>query len=116
MSKDITSAKLRAYRAQLLERRAALEAERAQTKSDRDLVVLDQQSTGRLTRMDALQNQAMTQASEARRQAGLQKIAQALVRIEEGEFGYCAECGEVIEEKRLAFDPAISTCFTCAQG
>ncbi len=116
MSNPITSAKLRAYQKALIAKQHALEAEGAQTKSDRDTVVLDQQSTGRLTRMDALQNQAMAQATEARRQAALVKISQALLRIADGEFGYCGECGEVIEEKRLDFDPAISTCFTCATG
>ena len=44
------------------------------------------------------------------------KIDAALRRIEEGEYGYCTGCGEEIEAKRLALDPALATCVDCAAG
>ncbi|WP_029065506.1 TraR/DksA C4-type zinc finger protein [Labrenzia sp. DG1229] len=78
-------------------------------------VTLDQQSVGRLSRMDALQGQAMAQASERQRRADIQKISAALVRLDDGEYGSCVECGEEIAEKRLEVDPAAAFCIRCAQ-
>ncbi|NNK79499.1 MAG: TraR/DksA family transcriptional regulator [Litoreibacter sp.] len=93
-----------------------LESETAQTKTSRNTVTLDQQSTGRLTRMDALQQQAMANASEARRRALRTRIKAARARMDEGEYGYCLECGEEIPLDRLTFDPTLPTCLTCARG
>ncbi|MDA5094414.1 TraR/DksA C4-type zinc finger protein [Aliiroseovarius sp. KMU-50] len=79
-------------------------------------VVLDQQAVGRLSRMDALQNQAMAQAQAARRNLERTRIHAALERIEDGEFGYCDDCGEPIAEKRLELDPCAIKCVSCASG
>lgn len=75
---------------------------------DRGPVQLDQQSAGRLTRMDAMQRQAMASETQRRRQLRRQKLEQALKRIDEGEFGFCAECGDVIPDRRLDTDPTQS--------
>jgi DnaK suppressor protein len=83
-------------------------------EDDRATVELDQQSVGRLSRMDALQRQAMAEASERSRALELQKIHAALRRIDEGEYGYCLECGEEIAAKRLEVDAAASHCIRCA--
>ena len=80
----------------------------------RDTVTLDQQSVGRLSRMDALQQQAMAQATERQRAVEIAKIEGALARIDEGEYGFCTECGEDISEKRLEIDPAATQCIRCA--
>ena len=80
----------------------------------RATVELAQQSVGRLSRMDALQRQAMAEASERARALELQKIDAALRRIDEGEYGFCLECGEEIAAKRLEIDAAASHCIRCA--
>ncbi|MGI9483720.1 MAG: TraR/DksA family transcriptional regulator [Hyphomicrobiales bacterium] len=72
-------------------------------------VELDQTSVGRLSRMDALQRQAMAQETERRRHNELLRIEAALKRIEEGEFGYCISTGETIPSARLELDPAVAT-------
>ncbi|MGI9400479.1 MAG: TraR/DksA family transcriptional regulator [Rhizobiaceae bacterium] len=77
-------------------------------------VELDQQAVGRLSRMDALQAQAMAQAQERKRNADLVRIDMALRRLEEGEYGYCAECGEEIPDARLEIDPMAERCINCA--
>ena len=84
------------------------------TAAGRRPVALDQQSVGRLSRMDALQDQAMALATEERRRLRRRQIEAALRRIEAGEFGFCAVCGEDIPPRRLALDPAIATCVGCA--
>ncbi len=78
------------------------------------IVELDQTRVGRLSRMDALQGQAMSRERERRRKLQLQNIAAALRRIEQDDYGYCNECGEEIAFKRLQFDPAATLCFNCA--
>jgi len=79
-------------------------------------VELDQQSVGRLSRQDALQQQAMANAQEARRAGELIKIEAALKRMNDEEFGYCVECGEAIAERRLEIDPTTALCIACADG
>lgn len=81
---------------------------------ERRPVELDQQSVGRLSRMDALQVQAMAKAVAARRYVRLQRIKSALQRIDKGEYGYCAKCGEDIPAERLAVDPVSEICVKCA--
>ncbi|MCV0396975.1 MAG: TraR/DksA C4-type zinc finger protein [Rhizobiaceae bacterium] len=78
-------------------------------------VELDQQSVGRVSRIDAMQMQAMSQAVQRRRAARRVAIQQTLRRIEEGEYGYCIECGEPIAPGRLDVDPTFSTCVRCAK-
>ena len=81
---------------------------------ERDVVVLDQTSVGRLSRMDALQNQAMQVETERRREVELARIDAALQRLDEDEYGYCVSCGEEIQAKRLDMDPATPVCIDCA--
>ena len=81
----------------------------------RDPVSLDQQSVGRLSRMDAMQQQAMNQATEQKRKFDLVRIEAALRRIRDEEYGYCDECGEEIPDGRLAIDPMAELCVTCAK-
>lgn len=94
----------------------ALRNEDAATEDDRRPVELDQQAVGRLSRMDALQNQAMAQGQSRRREARERAVEAALRRIEEGEYGSCTECGEAIAPRRLDLDPAAPTCISCARG
>jgi DnaK suppressor protein len=101
--------------------RAALEARREELRSlgetsaeSRRPVTLDQQSVGRLSRMDAMQGQEMALATNRRRAAELKRIEAALARLESGDYGYCVICDEPIAAKRLASDPSIATCVECA--
>ena len=86
------------------------------SSEDRAPVSLDQQSVGRLARMDAMQIQAMAQASERRRQARIVGLRKALERLAEGEYGYCEACGEPIPEGRLEVDATARFCVACASG
>ncbi|MFP3943720.1 MAG: TraR/DksA family transcriptional regulator [Alphaproteobacteria bacterium] len=107
---------LDALKKALLDERTALLAADDATAEERAPVTLDQQSVGRLSRMDALQVQAMARAQGARRAQRLKLIEAALARMENGDYGYCAECDEEIPAKRLAVDPTFSRCVECAGG
>ena len=104
------------FRDRLLEERGALVASSEGDRDSRRPVVLDQPSVGRLSRMDALQMQAMAIETERRRQMRLRRIDAALERIDEGEFGYCVSCGEPIARGRLEFDPTSPRCLGCEQS
>ncbi|MEM7121349.1 MAG: TraR/DksA family transcriptional regulator [Pseudomonadota bacterium] len=105
-----------ALRRKLEARHAELLADEAATAGDRAPVELDQQSVGRLSRMDALQVQAMAEAQADRRRAELRRIDEAMARLEADEYGYCISCGEEIAPKRLELDPAAAVCVRCAGG
>ncbi|HEV7266981.1 MAG TPA: TraR/DksA family transcriptional regulator [Falsiroseomonas sp.] len=98
----------------LLAERDSLRDVSAASADTRDPVALDQASVGRLSRMDAMNHQAMAMATERRRVAALQRIEAALARLETGDYGWCAQCGEPIAPARLALDPATPTCIACA--
>lgn len=100
----------------LLEELAELDAGDAAGTDGQKTVMLDQQSVGRLSRMDALQQQAMSQATARRRTARRQRIEATLKRIEDGEFGYCEDCGDAIAKGRLDLDPTVPLCVSCANG
>ena len=105
---------LKVIRIALEEERSTLAKASASTTEDRAPVELDQQSVGRLSRMDAIQVQAMAVANETRRQERLQMIQAALRRLDDGEYGYCLACDEAIPAKRLAIDPVVTRCVDCA--
>ena len=105
---------LSAVRDRLITRRREV-LELVQNSADsRKPVELDQTKVGRLSRMDALQNQAMSLETERRRQLVLQRIDASLKRIEAGDYGYCVTCGEQIPLRRLELDPTLPTCVSCA--
>ena len=101
-------------RQRLEQERAELLALSEAAADERRPVVLDQQSVGRVSRMDAMQVQAMAQSVEARRRARLPLIEAALRRLDAGDYGYCTDCGEQIPARRLAIDPTIARCVDCA--
>ncbi|GMG82321.1 hypothetical protein LNKW23_15340 [Paralimibaculum aggregatum] len=112
----LDAAALARFRALLVAEAAELEAAERDTEADRAPVELDQQSVGRLSRMDAMQVQAMAAAQSRRRAARRAAIRAALARFDEDEYGWCQLCGEAIDPRRLALDPAVARCVDCAGG
>ena len=80
------------FRKELLSRLQELEESEKSTKEDHATVELDQATQGRLSRMDAMQVQAMALETKRRRELGMLRIKAALKRIEEEEFGWCLSC------------------------
>lgn len=112
---DRTDIDLEAMRSRLEERRDELMERASANKEARDTVELDQARLGRLSRMDALQGQAMAQETERRRKLELQRVEAALERLDTDEYGYCLTCGEEISIERLELDPAAAICIDCAK-
>lgn len=78
-------------------------------------VQLDQNSVGRLSRMDAMQGQAMALASAERQYALLVALDEALADIQNGSYGRCQECDEFIATARLELNPTAQQCVFCAE-
>ncbi len=102
-------------RARLLKLREDLESVATTGDRSSQVVELDQTRMGRLSRMDAMRAQAMSQESGRRREMMLRKIAAAIERIDNGNFGLCQTCEEPIHRKRLEFDATTLLCIQCAQ-
>jgi DnaK suppressor protein len=116
MMSEHTDIDVAAVKTRLLEIKADLERLAHEHEHDSDIVELDQTTQGRLSRMDALQGQAMALEVARRREAEIRRIDAALARIEDGDYGYCVGCGEEIARKRLDLDPATPNCIDCARG
>ncbi|MBW8184082.1 TraR/DksA C4-type zinc finger protein [Shewanella sp. NR704-98] len=74
-------------------------------------VILDQQAVGRVSRIDAIQQQEMAQASEVLMQQHIVRIKQIFLDTEE--YGFCLECGEPIGLGRLTIHPTAEMCIGC---
>ena len=104
------------FRDRLLKRQTELSALSESSDEASKPVELDQARVGRLSRMDALQGQAMSQESQRRRELELGRITKALKRLDSGEYGECQTCGEEIAIGRLEVDPAATLCIRCAES
>ena len=111
----LESNSLEKFQKELLKRLQELEESEKTTREDHETVELDQTTQGRLSRMDAMQVQAMALETKRRRELGILRIKGALKRIEEEEFGWCLNCGEEIALKRLEWDPSTPNCIDCAR-
>lgn len=100
-------------RARLTAEHAALSSSVAGNSEASAPVELDQTRQGRLSRMDAMQQQAMAQAALASTRARLAAIEAALRRIDDGSYGECRECAEPISAARLEARPEARLCIGC---
>lgn len=79
-------------------------------------VELDQTTVGRVSRIDAIQQQQMAKAGQGRRQQLLVQIEKALQRIDDDDYGYCVMCDGEIAFGRLDLNPVIQSCIKCANN
>ncbi len=107
---------MESYKKQLFDLQSELLANQKAGQEGARTVELDQSRVGRLSRMEAIQAQAVALESRRRQQLKLQQIKAALQRIEAGDFGICSRCAEDIDSRRLDFDPTAPLCITCAQA
>ena len=101
------------FRERLHQEAADLRAADSDTLGDRAPVELDQTSVGRLSRMDAMQQQEMFNACRTGYKKHLQDVQYALLNIEQGEYGWCEHCGESIDLRRLEVKPESRFCIGC---
>lgn len=68
---------------------------------------------GRLSRMDAIQQQQMAAAGQRATSLRLRQVEAALARVQSGTWGLCVACGEEIDARRLAARPEVPFCRDC---
>lgn len=100
-------------RALLEAKRRELELQLANADDATRPVTLDQQSVGRVSRIDAIQQQQMAIANQQQATQLSKRIEFALQRIDNGEFGYCLQCEEPIAFARLQAQPFANLCLDC---
>ena len=83
------------------------------SKDSAGIVKLDT-SIGRLSRMDAMQNQQMALELRPRQENQLLRIKNALKRMDQGRYGQCGKCKGPIAEERLEGSPDVVMCVQCA--
>ena len=91
----------------------SLNEEEKRAVGSEKVVLLDPQSVGRLSRMDALQMQAMARAQKDRRNFRKIALKKSLERIKLNEYGLCIVCEEEINIKRLKVNPTVLQCIDC---
>ncbi|MEM7017970.1 MAG: TraR/DksA C4-type zinc finger protein [Pseudomonadota bacterium] len=97
----------------LLSLKAELELALEDANTSAATVQLDQNAVGRLSRMDAMQQQNMALANKRSLSVRLAKTHKALSAIKSGDYGFCEECGEEISAGRLELYPESDLCIRC---
>ena len=115
MAKDTSQASQKIFKSMLLSELQEVKNIVQKTAEDRAPVELDQQSVGRLSRMDAMQQQSMEKAKQVRRIERIKLINAALKRLESGDYVFCLNCDAHISHGRLKLDPTFSLCIDCAK-
>ncbi len=114
-SPTLSKQQIEALETRLASLRAELEAAISQGKEGAAPVELDQTRVGRLSRMDAMQGQAMAKAANERAALELAQVKAAQRRLSDADFGLCLDCDEAIAWPRLQLNPGVRLCITCAQ-
>lgn len=92
----------------------ALETEIATLEEDTKPVSPDN-SIGRLTRMDAINNKSVAEANLRTARKKLSALNVALITVDTPDFGICKGCGKAIQVARLMYMPESTRCVHCAQ-
>ena len=71
-------------------------------------------SLGRISRMDAINNKGVMEASLRNKISKRNKLIMALTKVEDLSFGICINCSKPINPKRLMFMPESTKCIKCA--
>ncbi len=91
-------------------------------KSEEDVVDLEdltqpispENSIGRVSRMDAINNKSVMEAALRNKKKKLSQLRISLSKIDDEGFGMCSHCGNEIQQARLIFMPESSRCIRCA--
>ena len=85
----------------------------AKTNGNGQPTEIDQGTVGRLSRIEAIQNQGLTRNLHDRERNQLEQVIEALRRIEKGTYGTCTSCHEPIRFERLLVFPEARNCNGC---
>ena len=82
-------------------------------KQATETVLLDQTAVGRVSRIDAMQQQSIAVSTRGKALLKLKKVQASLEAIESDNYGFCRQCDEAISFGRLNAQPQASLCLVC---
>jgi DnaK suppressor protein len=85
-----------------------------ESSTDAASAVEPDKGLGRLSRMEAMQDQQLVMEMRRRKKRQLAEVKSAILRLEMGNYGTCIFCGKEISPERLAAAPEIQTCMSCS--
>jgi DnaK suppressor protein len=112
-SESLTEVGITNFKQQLESQKKNLQIQLQQSDDSTKPVTLDQQSVGRVSRIDAIQQQQMASANKDHTIALLKQVDAALKRIKSDSYGLCLVCDEPIALPRLQAQPHAANCITC---
>ena len=112
---ELTPEQLDVLRAALLALRDGLRETLLLSREAARPVELDQQAIGRVSRIDAIQQQKMVEANRQRARVRMNQADAALRAMDDGEYGCCRKCDEPIEFRRLQARPETTICVECQE-
>jgi DnaK suppressor protein len=112
---ELTDKQLSSFRQSLMTIRDDLHLVLEISEASGETVVLDQSKVGRLSRVDALQQQQMSNACRIGYRKRLLAVEHALSAMDQGDYGWCESCGELIDIRRLDVRPESSLCVVCQE-
>jgi len=112
-TEELSDEEAETLRRQLVELIAGLEESLSASAGTAAPVVLDQSSVGRLSRMDAMQQQAMAKATRQKAQVRVTQCKAALSAFDRDEYGFCRKREEPIGFPRLSAKPEAPFCLSC---
>lgn len=111
MPEELTESQLKELHADLLALRESLNStlsDDSRTETvDLDLPI------GRISRIDAIQQQAMAEAEQRRAARRLEAVEAAIAFHDDGDYGFCKACGEELPYGRLKARPETPLCVSC---
>lgn len=110
---DLSTGNLQQLRDLLLQSQSELEQQLNISRMAAGVVKLDQTTVGRVSRVDAMQQQSMAVSTREMALKRLKKVKLALKNLEEECYGYCERCDEDIPVKRLLAQPEANLCLIC---
>lgn len=116
MSNELSTSDLQSLRQALEQVKAELSGGLVGSAEAAKPVELDQPAIGRVSRIDAIQQQKMLEANRAAQKGRLSLIRAALIRLDEDDYGDCGGCGECIGLARLSARPESVFCIECQQA
>jgi DnaK suppressor protein len=85
-----------------------------ESSEDAAAAVEPDKGLGRLSRLEAMQDQQLVMEMRRRKKRQLAEIKSAISRLEMGNYGSCIFCGEEISPERLEVSPEAQTCMRCS--
>lgn len=110
---DLNDKHLAELEASLMRLREELQQQLDISRDASGVVTLDQTSVGRVSRIDAMQQQSMAISTRHKAETKLRRVEAAIAAMESGDYGYCRQCDEAIAHARLTAQPEASLCIQC---